>query len=403
MKYLIVIGDGMADYPIGELGDKTPLMAADKPNMDDLARKGRCGLFKTIPEGTSAGSEVANLSILGYNPAQCLEGRGVLEAASMGIKIADDELVFRCNLICVQNGNIKTHSAGHITSEEAAVLIKELNARLGSNQVKFYPGVSYRHILILKGQGFSREVKCVPPHDVLGSAMEGLMPAGEEKTRSLLHELIHQSNNILENHPVNIARAGKGQDQANYIWPWSPGRKPKMEKFLDKFGKNGAVISAVDLLQGIGIYIGFDVVKVPGATGLYDTNYEGKAQAAVEALRGHDLVYCHVEASDEAGHQGDFLLKKTTIEYLDKRLLGNIMRILGQEPGLKGNVSVAVLPDHFTPCRVKGHTAEPVPFLIYNPRLKADAVVTFDEQSCQNGSLGLLHADQFIKKLLEVD
>ena len=393
MKYVIFLGDGMADYPIKDLGFKTPLQSADKPNMDALTKKARCGLLKTLVEGLPAGSDVANLSILGYNPRTCSEGRGVLEAASMGIKVAEDEIVLRCNLICIQDGKIKSHSSGHITSDEAAILINDLNKALGSEMVKFYPGVSYRHVLVLKGHEFSKNVECTPPHDVLGTPMVKVMVKGDKLTSEFLNELILRSNQLLENHPVNLERAKKGKDKANYIWPWSPGKKPNIEAFKDKFGKKGAVISAVDLLQGIGILAGFDVIKVEGATGLANTNYEGKANAVINALKNHDFVYCHVEATDEAGHEGDYKLKVKAIEYLDKRLIGNVLKRLGE---IDDDVSVAVLPDHFTPCSKKTHSMEPVPFLIYNPQKDGDSIQSFDEESCKKGSLINLEGGQFI-------
>jgi 2,3-bisphosphoglycerate-independent phosphoglycerate mutase len=394
MKYVIFLGDGMADYPIKELGNRTPLQAADKPNIDSLAKKARFGLLKTLPEGLPKGSDIANLSVLGYDPKTCSEGRGVLEAASMGIEAEEDEIVLRCNLICVKDGRIKNHSAGHISSEEASILIKELNRELGSEKVRFYPGVSYRHILILKGGEFSKKVECTPPHDVPGVEMEKEMVKGDELTRNFLNDLILKSNRILENHPVNMERASRGKDKANYIWPWSPGQKPHMETFVSRYGKTGAVISAVDLLQGIGVLVGFDVMKVMGATGLFDTNYEGKADAVIEGLKDHDFVYCHVEASDEAGHEGDYNLKTKTIEYLDKRLIGKVLGRLGE---VNDDVSIAVLPDHYTPCAKKTHTVEPVPFLIYNPLKKGDSIERYDEESCRSGSFGTLEGPQFMR------
>lgn len=398
MKYIIFLGDGMADYPIKELDYRTPLKVAIKPNIDSLVKKGRCGLLNTLPEGMPLGSDIANLSVLGYNPRIFSEGRGVLEAASMGIKIAEDEIVFRCNLICVQNGRIKNHSAGHISSNEAAVLMKDLNKKLGSNKIRFYSGVSYRHILVLKGNAFSKKVDCTPPHDVQGIELKKVMVRGDEHTSRVLNSLILKSNKLLENHPINLEREKKGKDKANYIWPWSPGKKPKLENFFYRYGKKGAVISAVDLLQGIGVYVGFDVIKVEGATGLADTNYEGKANAVIEALKTHDFVYCHVEASDEAGHEGDYKLKVKTIEYFDKRLIGNVLKRLKE---INDEVCIAILPDHYTPCILKTHSPEPVPFLIYNPKIKIKAkkaIEKFDEDNCRKGSLGLLEGEEFIKE-----
>ncbi|MCK5283629.1 MAG: cofactor-independent phosphoglycerate mutase [Nanoarchaeota archaeon] len=399
MKYIIFLGDGMADYKIEKLNNKTPLQYASTPNIDMLAKKARCGLFKTIPEGMSPGSAVANLSVLGYNPEECFEGRGVLEAANQSIEIKDDEIAMRCNFICVEKERIKNHSAGHISSEEAKTLIDELNKKLGSDKVRFYPGVSYRHLLILKGGEFSKEIKCTPPHDIPGKEIEEVAIKGHTETANFLYNLAEKANKILENHPVNLKRAEQGKDKANYIWLWSPGKKPKMKMFIDLYGKKGAVISAVDLINGMGIFAGFDVIKVEGATGLYNTNYEGKADACIESLKTHDFVYCHVEASDEAGHEGDVDLKVKTIEYFDRRLIGNVLKRLDE---IDDKVAIAVLPDHFTPCKVKTHTTEPVPFLIYNPELKPDSIEKFDEDSCKEGSLGLVGKDNFMKSFLGI-
>ena len=381
----------MADYPSPTHDKLTPLMVANIPNIDMIAAKGQCGLFQTIPDDMPTGSTVANLEVLGYDSHECFEGRGVLEAANQGIDIGPDELVFRCNVICVEDSKIKNHSAGHISSEEAKELIDTLNDELGSDDVRFYPGVSYRHIMILKGEKFSKDIESFPPHDHPGEAFKKWLIKGDSFTSHFVNDLIMKSNSILENHPINLKRAASGKDKANYIWPWSQGVKPNMEKFFEKFGKKGAVISAVDLINGIGKYAGFDVVRVEGATGLYDTNYEGKADAVTTSLKDHDFVFCHVEASDEAGHEGDFDLKVKTIEYLDGRLIGRVLENLGDD------VAIAVLPDHFTPCEKKIHTREAVPFAILKPGVDGDSVSQFDEESIKNGSLGLISGEEFIK------
>jgi len=398
MKYIIFLIDGAADYPLEKFNGKTPLMVANKPNIDELAAKGRCGLFQTIPSSMPPGSAVANLGVLGYDTKKCFEGRGVLEAASMGVEIQEDEIALRCNLICEESGKIKNHSAGHISSKEATVLIEDLNKTIGSKEAKFYSGVSYRHLLVLKGNKFSTEIKCIAPHDVPGAEMKKVMVTGEKITTDFLNDLIIKSNSVLKNHPINIARRLKGKDEANFIWPWSAGKKPKMESFMKIFNKSGAVISAVDLIKGIGIYAGFDFINVEGATGLWDTNYEGKGAATIVALKTHDFVFCHIEASDEAGHEGDADLKVKTIEYFDKRLLGNVLLNLKE---IEDEVTIAVLPDHFTPCSIKVHTREPVPFLIYNPQKSADATKKFDEEECKKGGEGLLKKDEFLLKLFE--
>ncbi|MCM8759960.1 MAG: cofactor-independent phosphoglycerate mutase [Candidatus Omnitrophica bacterium] len=398
MKYLILVPDGAADYPLEELKYKTPLEYAYKPNIDFLTEKGCCGLMETIPHGFSAGSEVANLTILGYNPEKCYQGRGVLEAAALGINIFQDEVVFRCNTIFIDNDRIVSHSAGHISTEESRKLIEDLNKEFASEQIKFYPGLDYRHILILK-DGFSPMVECFPPHDNIGRDFKLLLPKAltpqAKKTEKMLMDLIMNSRRILNHHPVNIKRINSGKQPANFIWPWSPGKKPDMELFTKKFGISGAVISAVDLIKGIGIYAGFQVINVPGATGLYNTNYEGKANAAIDALKKFDLVYVHVEAPDEAAHEGNVQLKIKCIEDFDERLVGTILKNIDLM-----NTTIAVIPDHYTPVSVRCHSDEDVPFVIYSPRLKPDNVKSFNEKSCSNGILGKLKGEQFIKSFL---
>jgi len=397
MKYIIILGDGMADEPIELLNNQTPLQYARTPNMDLLAKRGNSGLLKTIPEGMHPGSEVANLSVLGYDPARVLEGRGALEAASMGVEILPGEMVMRCNLICIENGKIKNHSAGHISSAEAEELICYLNETLSDEYVQFFPGVSYRHILKFKGG--NKLLTCTPPHDVPGTEFNKVLIKPEiqeaQFTAAYLNDLILRSQTLLENHPVNRKRKAAGKDPANSIWPWSPGYKPQMKTLSEDYPiRSGAVISAVDLVKGIGVYAGLENIDVPGATGLYDTNYEGKAQAALKALKETDFVYVHVEASDEAGHEGDFLLKVKTIEYLDERLLKPIFEETEKwdEP-----VSIALLPDHPTPCRIKTHSNSPVPFVIYRRGEMPDEVVEYNEFSVEKGKYGLLKGDEFIK------
>lgn len=388
----------MADYPLEELGQRTPLQAADTPNMDELAKKGECGRLITIPQGMPTGSAVANLSILGYDPRIYFQGRGVLEAASMGVELGAQDVAFRCNTICVEDGKIKNHSAGHITTEEAIKLIETIKDKLGSEDIVFYPGVSYRHLLILRGERSSANIECTPPHDALGVPVREVLPRAKEKeakeTVGILKKIIFDSRNILEDHPINFIREKQGRDKANVLWPWSPGKKPRMRKFQQRFGIKGAVISAVDLIRGLGIHAGFDVIKVKGATGFYDTNYEGKADACLKALREYDLVWVHVEASDEASHQGDIALKIKTIEYFDKRLIGRVLESIDE------NIRIAVLSDHLTPIEARTHVAEAVPFLIYDSAKRPDGVNRFDEFSCAKGSFGLLPGGDFIKTFL---
>lgn len=401
MKYIIVLGDGMADEPILELGNRTPLQVANTPAMDYLAKHGKVGMLHTVPTGFHPGSEIANLSVLGYDVAEVFEGRGSLEAASMGISIAPDEMAMRCNLICVEDEKIKNHSAGHISTEESIELINYLQKELGDNRVSFYPGVSYRHLLKIKNA--DKHLLCTPPHDVPGAYFldKMVLPQTDsaEETADLINSLILHSQELLSQHPINLKRVAEGKDPANSIWPWSPGYKPSMKTMQEVYGiKSGVVISAVDLIRGIGTYAGLTSILVDGATGLYDTNYEGKAQAAIDALKDNDFVFLHVEASDEAGHEGDYKLKVKTIEYLDQRILAPIIAATEQfeEP-----VAIAVLPDHPTPCAIRTHTANPVPFLIYKPGGDADTVKVYDEDSAKNGSYGLLSKDQFIKELFK--
>lgn len=397
MKYIIFIIDGAADYPIDDLGGKTPLMAAKKPNIDSLAKKGRCGLFETVPKGISPDSSAANMAILGYDLKKCNPGRGVLEAASMGVELDKDDVAFRCNTLCVENNKIKSHSAGHISNEEGAELIRAIGNELGNDKIKFYPGVSYRHLLVLKGE-YSDEVECIPPHDHPGEAVAKLMAKAKskegEKTAALLNKLMLDSKAVLEKHPVNIKRVKEGKEPANMIWPWSPGKRPSIKTFQELHGMKGAVISAVDLIKGLGIYAGFDAISVKGATGLWNTNYEGKADECIKALKNCDIVYVHTEGIDEAGHEGNLKLKIKCIEDFDKRLLGRVLGKIGKD------VCVAVLPDHLTPIKARAHVHGAVPFLIYKPGQKRDNVKRFDEESCKDGIYGLIKGDKFISALL---
>lgn len=400
MKYIVVLADGVSDHPIAKLGGKTPLMAANTPHIDRLCRLSRTGRLVTVPEGYKPGSEVANLGVLGYRVEEVYQGRAVLEAASMGIEVGQNQLALRCNLINVTDGCIKNHSAGHITSAEAAELIAFLNLKLGSADIRFFPGVSYRHLLVLN-QG-SAEIDCTPPHDVPGTPVNEVLIRARttraQATEAMLNSLIIKSQQLLPPHPVNIRRQERGLDIANSIWPWSPGFRPTMKTFAQLYGiERGAVISAVDLIQGIGVYAGFDVIRVEGATGLYDTNYEGKTQAVLDALGDHDFVYLHIEASDEAGHEGDVELKIRTIEYLDDRVIKRLLEATSQ---MNEPVAIALLPDHPTPCELRTHTREAVPFLMYHPGVEPDTVTEYNEFSVAEGSFGTLHTTEFIARFL---
>ncbi|MDE6422060.1 MAG: cofactor-independent phosphoglycerate mutase, partial [Muribaculaceae bacterium] len=362
MKHIIILGDGMADEPCAALNGQTPLEAADTPALDELARRGRCGLLATVPPGFQPGSEIAHLSLLGYNLPEVFEGRGTLEAASMGVEIAPGEMAMRCNFICIApDGTIKNHSAGHISTAESEELIKYLNEHLSDGRSSFFTGVSYRHLL--KVRNADKRIDCTPPHDVPGTLAEDVMPrpllpaAGE--TATYISRLIRESQRLLADHPVNQKRIKEGKDPANSIWPWSPGYKPAMRTMQELYGiGKGYVISAVDLIRGLGVYAGLEPIIVEGATGLYDTDYEAKLKAALDALKGDaDFVFLHIEASDEAGHEDDALLKKRTVEYLDHRVVGPLLKALED---FDEDVAVALLPDHPTPCHIRTHTATPV-------------------------------------------
>ena len=393
----------MADWPVKEFGEKTILQHARKPYMDMLARKGRTGMLKTVPDGFHPGSEVANMTVMGYDVTHSFEGRGVLEAANIGVDIKPGQMGMRCNIICIENGLIKNHSAGHISTPEADEIIKTLEKELGNDKVHFYTGIQYRHLLVIDGG--RKELICTPPHDVPGQPFKDLMikaaTPDAEPTAQLLNDLILRSQEILAKHPVNIKRIAEGKDPANSIWPWSPGYRPAMQPISELYPniRKSSVISAVDLIKGIGHYAGMKVIDVEGATGLFDTNYEGKAQAAIDALKTDDFVYLHVEAPDEAGHEGNFTLKNRTVEDLDSRLIGPIYEEVSKwdEP-----VAIAVLPDHPTPCAHRTHTSDPIPFLIYAPGMEPDGVTAFDEESCKSGAYGNIEGIEFTKIFLSL-
>lgn len=404
MKHLIILGDGMADWAVPQLGGKTLLEYAATPHLDRLAQHGRNGLLKTIPDGFHPGSEVANSSILGYDQHIVYEGRGPLEAASIGVELDADDLAMRCNLVCLEGDLLKNHSCGRLETEEADVLIRFLQEKLGNDRIHFYTGVQYRHLLVIKGG--NKQLNCTPPHDIpLKPWRENLPHATSEgegsETASLLVDLVLKSQELLKDHPLNIERQQHGMDPANSIWPWGGGYRPRMVPLTTTYPqiKKGSVITAVDLIRGIGKYAGLRVLDVEGATGLWDTNYEGKAEAAIQALReGDDFVYVHVEASDEAGHDGNLELKLQTIENLDNRLVRPILEAL---PTIGEEVSIAVLPDHPTPISLRTHTAEPIPFCIYYPGIEPDGVQTFSETAAKQGSYGSLEGDQFIQTFMK--
>ncbi len=410
----------MADLPVERLGGKTLLQYAHKPMMDLLAREGRTGRLVTVPEGFPPGSEVANTAILGYDLNKVYEGRGPLEAASIGYEMADDDLAIRCNIITLEDGKIITHNGGNLETQDADVLIRYLNEKLakpvnereGCERVMFITGIQYRHLLVIKGG--SKHIVCAPPHDHPNEEWRGLLVKAEEgapvepgrltaqQTADLINEMILKSQELLAAHPFNKERAKRGERQANSIWPWSGGYRPSMQTLQQQFPqiKKGSVISAVDLIRGIGHYAGLRIIEVEGATGLADTNYEGKAQAAIKALRDEDFVFVHVEASDEAGHDGDLELKLKTIEYLDQRLITPIYKEVEtwDEP-----VCIAVLPDHLTPVEMRIHVGQPVPFLFWYRGIEPDEVLQYDEVSCVSGSYGLLKLQEFMQELMKIE
>ena len=401
MKHIIILGDGMADWPSASLGNKTLLQHSHTPYMDLLARKGRTGRLITVADGFHPGSEVANMSVMGYDLPKVYEGRGPLEAASIGVELQPGDMAMRCNIVCIEGEILKNHSAGHISTEDADVLVKYLQEHLGNERVQFHTGVQYRHLLVIKGG--NKQIDCTPPHDVPLHPFRPLMVKAEvseaQETADLINDLILKSQELLKNHPLNLKRMAEGKDPANSIWPWSPGYRPQMESLSVMYPniRKGSVISAVDLINGIGVYAGLRRISVEGATGLYDTNYENKVSAALEALKTDDLVYLHIEASDEAGHEGNFELKQLTIENLDKRAVGPIYEAVKdwEEP-----VAIAVLPDHPTPCELRTHTAEPVPFLIYYPGIEPDSVQTFDEVACAEGIYGVMKENEFMNEFM---
>ena len=399
MKHLLIVGDGMADYPVPELGNKTPLQVAKKPNMDMIAAKGCSGLLRTVPDSLMPGSGTAILSVLGYDPTRFYTGRGPFEAAARHIELNENNIAYRCNLITEEDGILIDYSAGHITNNESGELIEAVSRELGKpGTAEFFEGLGYRHFLILRNYLPKELVDCTPPHDAIGKRISEILPKAKspetKKTVQFLRELILESKKVLEKHPVNVSRRKRGKRVGNMIWPWGGGKKPIMRTYKQKYGIEGAIISAVDLVKGIGIYAGMKIVEVPGATGLYDTNYEGKADYALEALEECDMVFVHVEAPDEAGHSKDYELKVKTIEDLDKRLIGRMM------DGVKDELVIAVLPDHPTPIMIGTHTREPVPFAISSPNIEADNVKKFDEESARMGGFGLIAGEEFMLRFL---
>ncbi|OGQ12900.1 MAG: cofactor-independent phosphoglycerate mutase [Deltaproteobacteria bacterium RBG_19FT_COMBO_46_12] len=403
MKYVIIVGDGMADYPVRSLGGKTPLMVARTPHMDFMAGQGEIGLVRTVPDGFNPGSEIANLSIFGYDPIRYYTGRGPLEAASLGVQLSDNDIAFRCNLVTLKfQGDkivMEDFSAGHINNDEAREVILDLNKEMGTKEIHFFSGVSYRHLMVLKNGAAKflnlENLKLTPPHDIIGKEITAFLP---QRCDPIL-ALMTKSQSLLKNHPVNIARKGKGLLPANSIWLWGQGRSPRMITLKERFGMDGFVISAVHLIKGIGILAGLEVLEVPGITGYFDTNYDGKAQYALKGLREKDFVYVHVEAPDEAGHMGDLQLKIDAIEAFDQKVVGAILK------GIKDfdRYKILILPDHPTPLSVRTHTADPVPYLIYSNEAgdKTGHGETFDEVSAGLSGISFEKGFELIERFLK--
>ncbi len=403
MKYVIIVGDGMADYPVQSLGGKTPLMVARTPHMDFMAGQGEIGLVRTVPDGFNPGSEIANLSIFGYDPIRYYTGRGPLEAASLGVQLSDNDIAFRCNLVTLKfQGDqivMEDFSAGHINNEEAREIIRDLNKKIGTKEIQFFPGVSYRHLMVLKN-GAAKflnlgKLVLIPPHDIIGKEITAFLP----QVKDPILALMTQSQGLLKYHPVNVAREGKGLLPANSIWLWGQGRSPRMITLKERFGMDGFVISAVHLIKGIGILAGLEVLEVPGITGYFDTNYDGKAQYALKGLREKDFVYVHVEAPDEAGHMGDLQLKIDAIEAFDQKVVGAILK------GIKDfdRYKILILPDHPTPLSVRTHTADPVPYLIYSNEVEDETGhgKTFDEVSAGLSGISFEKGFELIERFLK--
>jgi len=409
MKYVVIVGDGMADYPIENIKGKTPLMVAKTPNMDWMVKQGEIGLVRTIPDGFNPGSEIANLSIFGYDPLRYYTGRGPLEAASLGINLKANDLAFRCNLVTLQARGAKVmmedFSAGHITNDEAREIILDLDKELGTEEIRFYPGVSYRHLMVMKNGAAKysnlERLELIPPHDIIGQEIFPFLPRVNERVRGgedQILNLMAVSQRLLKDHPINLAREAKGLLPANSIWLWGQGRSPQMSPLKERFGMDGYVISAVHLLKGIGILAGLEVLEVPGATGYFDTNYDGKAQYALKGLKKKDFVYVHVEAPDEAGHMGDFRLKVEAIEIFDEKIVGAILKGMNEFKRYK----VMVLPDHPTPLFLRTHTADPVPYAIYSNEAKgqSNSIETFDEVSARKSGIFIERGFELIERFL---
>jgi len=400
MKFIVIVPDGMADQPLEELGQKTPMEVAHTANLDFMSQNGFTGLVQTIPPGMKPGSDVGNLSVMGYDPHICFSGRAPLEAANLGIKLKDDEVAFRCNLVTMDENRMLDYSSGHISTEEAAKLIGALNEELSEKGIRFVAGKSYRHLLILKVNNVDAtvKIKCTPPHDIMGQEVPKFLPHGQGAMALL--RLMEKARDILANHPVNNVRIDLKENPANNIWLWGQGTKPSVPSFEDKFGVEGSIISAVDLVNGIGRLAGLKVVKVPGITGYYDTNFRGKAEYALKSLKKRDFVFIHIEAPDEAGHNGDAKAKVTSIENIDREVIGPVLNHFNEQDDFR----ILVLPDHPTPVALRTHTSDPVPFVMYGRRIPQDGSEELNERSAKEKGLrfksGEALMDEFMKRYI---
>jgi 2,3-bisphosphoglycerate-independent phosphoglycerate mutase len=392
-KFAIIIPDGAADDPIEQFGNKTALEAADIPNMDKISRNGRLGVVRTVPNGMDPGSDVAQMSLLGYDPRKYYTGRAPIEAVARNVQLAPDDWVFRCNLVTIADGKMADHSAGHISTEEGTKLIEELNAQLSNDKIRFYTGVSYRHLLVLKG--FDMDVRTCPPHDYIGQPVEKILPRG--RGADVLTDLMARSQQFFYNHDINKVRIDLGENQVSSIWLWGQGKKAKLDSFEDRFGLKGAAITAVDLVRGLAKLIGFDLIEVPGATGFTDTNYAGKGAAAVKALEKYDLVFVHVEAPDEAGHNGNAEQKKKAIEQIDKHVIGPVYEAIQKYPSWR----IMVLPDHPTPVKTGAHCGDPVPFAMAGSGVDGVFATDFSESNAAKSGLRIDNGYELMEYFLK--
>jgi 2,3-bisphosphoglycerate-independent phosphoglycerate mutase len=392
-KYVIIVPDGAADEPIEQFGNKTALEAADTPNMDEISKRGRLGLVRTIPANMEAGSDVAQMSLLGYDPRRCYSGRAPIEAVARNIKLAADDWVFRCNLVTIADGKMADHSAGHISTAEGGSLVTELNTQFGSEQISFYAGVSYRHLVVFKSLDF--DVQTYPPHDYIGTAIEKILPRG--KGAELLIDLMARSQQLFANHDINKVRRDLGENQVSSIWLWGQGKKTVVERFEKRFGIKGAAITAVDLARGLAMLIGFDLIDVPGATGFIDTNYRGKGSAAIRALEKYDLVFIHIEAPDEASHSGNAAMKKKAIEQIDKHIVGPVFEAIKMYESWR----ILIMPDHPTPVRSCAHSPQPVPFAMAGSDISSVLDMTFSESNAAKSGLRIDNGFELMEYFLK--